>query len=205
MEAPALLAIVGVDREDRVACQAEGCGHGVYAAIHVVRCGDGQLRVYGSDCYGRLFEHLMPSAKPRFGGGAVGGARLTKQDRDLLMQNTAAFIAKLEEERLQQHEHALARLKRLRERAVGHVPQARMVMPAGPARSAGREEHVARRAMPTEQDLAPFVGRAKEYVRQRYSVDPELPGWRGLVMQRATELLQGAGADRTRGGEDLLS
>lgn len=31
-----LLAIVSVDPAKRVQCQNPGCGHGVYAAIHVV-------------------------------------------------------------------------------------------------------------------------------------------------------------------------
>lgn len=39
-----LLAIVEVDKADRVVCQADGCGHSVYRRIHVVRH-DGRLGV----------------------------------------------------------------------------------------------------------------------------------------------------------------
>jgi hypothetical protein len=35
-----LLTIAEVDQVNRVMCQAEGCGHGVYRRIHVVRCED---------------------------------------------------------------------------------------------------------------------------------------------------------------------
>lgn len=60
-----LLAVVEVDKADRVVCQAAGCGHGVYRRIHLVRHGDGSLEVYGSDCFGRLFGHLANSSKRR--------------------------------------------------------------------------------------------------------------------------------------------
>ena len=49
MGTPELLAIVDVDQAIRVVCQAESCGHGVYRRIHVVRCEDSKVRVYGSD------------------------------------------------------------------------------------------------------------------------------------------------------------
>lgn len=61
-----LLAVVEVDKANRVICQAEGCGHGVYRRIHVVRHDDGTVGVYGSGCFGRLFGHLEDKP-PRYG------------------------------------------------------------------------------------------------------------------------------------------
>lgn len=40
-----LLAVVGVEKANRVVCQAPGCGHGVYRRIHVVRHDNSTLGV----------------------------------------------------------------------------------------------------------------------------------------------------------------
>lgn len=85
-----LLAIVEVDKADRVACQAEGCGHGVYKRIHVVRH-DGKVGVYGSDCFDKLFGSRMPNAKPRYGGG--DGRELTPDERLMLVESTERLLA----------------------------------------------------------------------------------------------------------------
>jgi hypothetical protein len=54
---PYLLAVVEVDREARILCQAEGCGHSVFKRIHVVLEGT-EFKVFGAQCYQRLFGHL---------------------------------------------------------------------------------------------------------------------------------------------------
>lgn len=58
MSSPArLLAIVAVLPQKRVQCS--GCGHGVYAAIHVVE-ENGQILVLGSTCFAKRFGSASP-------------------------------------------------------------------------------------------------------------------------------------------------
>lgn len=92
-----LLAIVEVPKEQRVQCQAPGCGHGVYKRIHVVRDGE-RITVLGSDCFSRLYHGLM-STHPRYGSG--DGRKLTDAERQLLIENTQRLIDLLEAEHLQ--------------------------------------------------------------------------------------------------------
>lgn len=94
-----LLTIVEVDKADRVICQAPGCGHSVYKRIHVMMVG-GKLQVLGSSCFQQLFGFLGAiAANPRYGSG--DGRRLTAEERQMLVNNTAEFIAKLEAEHLE--------------------------------------------------------------------------------------------------------
>ena len=177
MAAPELLAIVEVDQANRVVCQAEGCGHGVYRRIHVVRCEDSKVRVYGSDCFGRLFHGLIPEARPRYGTG--DGRQLTDEERALLAANTDRLVAQFEAE----HQAALEKL-RLREEERYRIEQA-----AAERVEAARRE-AERRRPPTAAELARVEAQAKAIVRQKYGIDnPDAPGWRGLVLKHARELL----------------
>jgi hypothetical protein len=90
-----LLAVVEVDKAERVVCQAEGCGHGVFRRIHIVRHADGSLGVYGSDCFGKLFGQLANKA-PQYGSGE--GRELTAEERLMLAENTERLIAQFESE-----------------------------------------------------------------------------------------------------------
>lgn len=102
-----LLTIVEVDRDERVQCQAEGCGHPVYKHIYVVLVGS-KFKVLGSQCYQRLYGHINEtSATPVYGSGT--GKLLTAAERLVLVENTARFIEALEAERLElEHIAALA-------------------------------------------------------------------------------------------------
>lgn len=113
---PQLLAIVSVERERRVLCQNPGCGHGVYAAIHVVQDG-GQLLVLGSTCYARRYGGAQALGNPAYSSGAGGGGLLTDQERDALANNTAELIAQFKARHEAAAAEALARLRALRERA----------------------------------------------------------------------------------------
>ena len=176
MGTPELLEIVEVDPADRVVCQAEGCGHGVYRRIHVVRCEDSKVRVYGSDCFGRLFHGLIADARPRYGTG--DGRHLTDEERALLVSNTERLVAQFEVEH-----QVVVEQQRLRDEHRQRVEQAA----AEKAAAARRESE--RRRPPTAAEIASVEREAKAYVREKYGVDPDLPGWRGLVLQRASELL----------------
>lgn len=170
-----LLAVVEVNKADHVVCQAEGCGHGVYRRIHVVRHGDGSLGVYGSDCFGRLFGHLVNKA-PHYGAG--DGRELTAAERLMLAQNTERLVAQFEAEH-----QALLEQARLRQEQQEKVEQA--------AREAAERRRIAeeRRRPLTAAEIACVELEAKAIVRQKFSVDPDAPGWRGLVLAQARKLL----------------
>lgn len=103
-----LLAIVRVPESERVRCQNPGCGHGVHAAIHIVReCG--RLMVLGSTCFERRYGSVRALGLPQFSSGAAG-RELTSEERAMLDTNTDLLLARFEEEERQ-------RLQRLEELA----------------------------------------------------------------------------------------
>lgn len=93
-----LLAIVSVDKDDRVRCGQPNCGHSVYRQIHVVRDGV-ELMVLGSTCFAKRYGGSDALGTARFGGG--GGRQLTNAERQMLLNNTYALLAQFEEERRQ--------------------------------------------------------------------------------------------------------
>lgn len=94
-----LLAVVEVSRDDRILCQAIGCGHSVFKRIHIMKI-DNAFKVLGSQCFKRLYGHLERDAStPRY--GSSDGIRLTDDERLVLLDNTERFIAKLEAARLE--------------------------------------------------------------------------------------------------------
>lgn len=170
-----LLAVVGVEKADRVVCQAEGCGHGVYRRIHVVRHDDGSLGVYGSDCVSRLFGHLVESF-PRYGSGE--GRELTAEERQMLAENTERLIVQFEAEH-----QVLLEQARLRREQQAKVEQ------AARERAERLRAEAERRRPPTPTEIASVEAQAKAIVRQKFDVDPNAPGWRGLVLAEAHKLL----------------
>jgi hypothetical protein len=91
-----LVAIVEVDWDDRVRCQAPGCGKAVHKRIHVVR-DNGCVIVVGSDCWVRMYAGIAgTSSRPQY--GTAQGRKLSSEERALLLANTAAFIAQIEQE-----------------------------------------------------------------------------------------------------------
>ncbi|MEJ8859838.1 hypothetical protein WKW79_35170 [Variovorax robiniae] len=159
-----LLAVVEVAQADRVRCQAVGCGHGVYKRIHVVSVGD-KLQVLGSDCFTKLFGADVQGS-PSFGGAA--GRRLTDAERKMLEENTAQLIAQFAAE------HAEAKAATLADHQQSHTRQAL----AAPRRRLG----------PSLEAIRLYELQAKLYVRETHKVDPNLPGWRGLVLHRIQKL-----------------
>ncbi len=111
-----LLAIIAVDFEKAVRCQKPGCGHRVYAAVHVVQ-DDGRYLVLGSSCFAELYGGLMALGSAGYGGGTP--RKLTDAERALLESNTAALIAQFEQEeqaRLDEEKLRLAEQKAIAER-----------------------------------------------------------------------------------------
>jgi hypothetical protein len=107
-----LLAIVAVDPVHRVRCQQPGCGHGVYARIHVVEDA-GELIVLGSDCFAKRYGEGHARGFQGFGAG--GGRMLTQAEREMLLHNTAALLAQFELERRKEQELIESKLAALRE------------------------------------------------------------------------------------------
>jgi len=170
-----LLAVVGVDQEARVVCQASGCGHGVYRRIHVVRHDDGRLGVYGSDCFERLFGHLLRQA-PRYGSGE--GRDLTAEERLMLAENTERLISSFEAA----HE-VLLEQARLRQEQRAKVER------AAAERVERMHAEADKRRPPSPTEIASVEREAKAIVREKYDVDPDAPGWRGLVLAEVHKLL----------------
>lgn len=94
MNKVSLLAIVEVEKTDRVICRAPGCGHSVYKRIHVIRL-DGKVTVYGSECFKRL-RGYDASEQPHYGTST--GRKLTHEERQLLIENTEKLITQFEAE-----------------------------------------------------------------------------------------------------------
>lgn len=98
-----LLAIVSVSSQNRVMCQNPGCGHGVYAAIHVVE-EDGKLMVLGSTCFAKRFGGTGALGLPSYSAGGASGRLLSDEERQILVSNAAELLARFKSE----HERLLA-------------------------------------------------------------------------------------------------
>lgn len=170
MSATQLLAVVEVPRDVRVRCQAAGCHHPVFRRIHVVREG-AAVHVYGSECFKRLFESSpVGSSTPRY--TSSDGRHLTQEERQLLIENTERLIQQFEDE----YQAELTRKAELAATIRSPVmPAAPPAQPPPPPISAA-----ARQAAEAE---------ARQIVRARYGVDPELAGWRGLVLAEVRRIL----------------
>ena len=114
-----LLAIVAVAPARRVMCQNPGCGHGVYAAIHVVE-EQGALMVLGSTCFAKRYGSTNALGLPSYSAGGGGGGTLDEAERQMLMENTAALMALFKERHDSAMALAEAKLRALRERATQH-------------------------------------------------------------------------------------
>ena len=171
MSSAQLLAIVEVAHDDRVRCQAVGCNHSVFRRVHVVR-EDSGIHVYGSECFKKLFVGL-PTASSVPSYTSAEGRRLTDAERQLLIENTERLIQMLEAE----YEAELARKAALAAERVTPPP---IKAPAPPPQS---------QSIVTPAARAAAEAQAKANVRSKYGVNPELPGWRGLVLYEMKRLL----------------
>lgn len=140
-----LLCIVSVPPEGRVQCQQPGCGHGVYAAVHIVEDG-GQLHVLGSTCFAKRYGSSEALGKPAYVGG--GGGMLTDEERQLLKDNTAALIAHFKSQHEIATKSALDKLHALRSRFALQAAANRQSQ----QRLAPRPPAVARRPWPWQHD-----------------------------------------------------
>ncbi len=171
MPSAQLLAVVDDAHDDRVRCQAVACNHSVFRRIHVVR-EDSGIHVYGSECFKKLFVGL-PTASYVPSYTSAEGRRLTDAERRLLIENTERLIQNFAAE----YEAELALKAAL---VVERVTPPPVSAPAPPPQSQPIVSPAARAAAEAQ---------AKANVRSKYGVNPELPGWRGLVLYEMKRLL----------------
>lgn len=187
-----LLAVVEVPRENRVRCQFVGCNHTVFRRIHVVR-ENSVVHVYGSECFKKLFAgYPVATSLPRY--TSSDGRTLTDEERQLLIENTERLIQQFESE----HQQRLTREATL---AAARLALAQISPPIAPpkpgvARPPWEWQPYQRpprsllkpAVAPIPADQQKFEAKAKENVRSKYGVDPELPGWRGFVLAEIERL-----------------
>ncbi|MET3515630.1 hypothetical protein ABIC63_003414 [Pseudacidovorax sp. 1753] len=172
---PELLGVFEVDKEKRLRCQAPGCNHAVYKAVHLLSV-EGEFKLYGSECCKKLFGW---TSKTQGATHTSGERRLTDEEREQLLHNTAELLAKLKAEQAQLRAATESKLAALKAAlaAKGSV--------VGTGRSRGES-----RMLGTVLS-ADVERQAKERVRARYQVDPDMAGWRGLVLAEAKKIEQG--------------
>lgn len=130
---PRLLAIIAVDPSSRVMCQNPGCGHGVYAAVHIVE-DRGQIFVLGSTCYAKRYGNANALGAPVYPGRS-GGRILTAAERQMLINNTAELVEHFKQEHAAAQAQARARQGALRATAQkartrpSHIPLAPAIQP----------------------------------------------------------------------------
>jgi hypothetical protein len=170
-----LLAIVEVPRDDRVRCQASGCHHPVFRRIHVVR-ENGAVRVFGSECFKKLFDAFpVATSTPRY--TTADGRHLTEEERQLLIENTERLIQQFEAE----HQSKLARKAAIAATRKLLDPPSALPIASAPSPPTPLPVNAAARQAAEAQ--------AKQLVRAKFGVDPELPGWRGLVLAEVRRIL----------------
>lgn len=190
MSAPILLAVVEVLHDERVRCAAEGCGHSVYRRIHLVRT-EGTTKVYGSDCFARLFGSTPAGqAAPRY--GTTTGRSLTPEERALLTENTERLIEQFEQEHLARIAEAERRRALLESRQHVQAP----VLTGQPPR-AHQPAVSALPRIPTPAQRAQAEAEARRSLGQQFpGVNLDLPGFKGLVRMEIDKILRTNGASQ---------
>lgn len=185
MHVARLLTIVRVDEEHKLVCQAPGCGRGIYAAVHVIRDETGAVHVVGSDCYLKLMGHEKATEEgPAFGGW--DGRRLTEEERNAMLADTAAFVARMEAQFRAEAAEAAAM-------AAEEADRQRLVESARAARLRARASEPQSRPLSLfdfapDQVSAAFAAARRHW--QAKGVDVHLPGFVGLIEGEALRMLR---------------
>ena len=121
-----------------------------------------------------MFTNLpVASAIPKYSSSE--GRHLTDEERQLLVENTRRLVEQFEAE----YQVELERVAALR---AARKPEAAATLPP-------HIEALRHPPPPSAEERRLAEARAKEVVRKKYGVDPELPGWRGLVLVEMRALL----------------
>ncbi|HYD60558.1 MAG TPA: hypothetical protein VEC35_09400 [Noviherbaspirillum sp.] len=201
-----LVAIIEVPKEERVLCQAEGCGHTVYKRIHIVY-DNGNFKVVGSECFKRLYgEWPYASQQPRY--GSYDSRSLTVEECAELIAHTDRFVSRLEFERLEA-ERIRAEIERQRaaeaearrQEEMRRETERRINRLAGVAHYGRRQVFVGPLARPRQdldeatnipvEELARLRKQARDIVQvANPGVDINAPGWAGLINVELKRLIR---------------
>lgn len=163
-----LMAIVEVEKKDRVSCQAVGCNRPVFKQIHVVREG-GSFKVLGCEYYKKLYcINGVWDQKPYYGSSE--GRRLTDEERHLLIENTQKFIERLEAE----HTQIALIVSAIPNNSRFSTNQPSYAAPEPPEMTPGISYEIAEMRVKSEL--------------RKMGINPDLPGWVGLVKSRIKKL-----------------
>ena len=88
-----LLGVIAVERHDRVQCQCKGCGHTIYARIHMIQWSDGNIECWGRDCYSRELGRTPLGRQMEAVYAGLNGRKLTPEEREMLRTNRERLIA----------------------------------------------------------------------------------------------------------------
>lgn len=170
-----LLAVVEVNKEDRVICQAEGCGRHVFKRIHVV-LESGTVSVLGQQCYSNIY--LDGSESPNTYSYYTGNEsrKLTPEEIALLINNTEWLIAQFENElnlRLEKERHLREERERQQKIEIENVMREQAEKYAANQNLVLRDVkcHYCRMPMKTRANSMPAVG---------YKCDPCIANNRSL-------------------------
>ncbi|CAM3798161.1 hypothetical protein [Parendozoicomonas haliclonae] len=90
-----LLAIIEVDKNNKVLCGAPECKRSIFKRIHVIR-ENGKINILGEKCFIGIHGKTLGKEKPKLTGNTY--RKLTEEERELLLLNTEKLIEKLEHE-----------------------------------------------------------------------------------------------------------
>lgn len=176
-----LHSVIEVPKGQSIRCQAPGCTASVWKAIHVVVM-DGDIQLYGSTCFKKTFEGTgLGAGAPSY--GSATGRVLTDAERLMLMENTSRLIALLEEE----HHEEIAQQEALRAKKVVSLPS--WLDEPEPDFSIETEKP----KKLTRQVKEQITAEAKRRFREQRGLDPDQPGWIGLVMALEAEIREELG------------
>lgn len=153
-----LLTIVEVTKSKKVVCQHDTCGRSVYKRIHVIRV-DRKIKVFGSECYKKLYGKIHASKKITPIYGSDTGILLSEDERKLLLENTEELLSQL----VTKYAQAKKEIKNQKE-AEGY-------------------------SNASDAELREFaLEKTKEDFRKNKNLNPNLPGWIGWVKSDAEKL-----------------
>ena len=163
-----LIAIVEVDVGAAIRCQALGCNHTVFRRIHLVTDSDG-VKVIGSSCFKQAYaDESLVKMTPLFTTKA--GKILTAEEQQLLHTDIARLVLRLESQ------HILSRMEAGSKKTKTNTSRGQK----------GKALHVD----PLSFVQPAIVALAKKNVASRMGVDPNLPGWRGHVVEAVKAILR---------------
>ena len=161
---PILIAVLTVEKDERIRCQSSGCNHPVFKRIHVVRLGP-EFKLLGSSCYRKEYSSYAEAGQPpRF--TSKSGRHLTESDRELLIVNSERLIAKLESGWLLQQMECSPR-------------------PRNRTRKRGYLNHDVLANIP-----ASVVAEARERISREFGINANLSGWYALVVDEVKAILR---------------